>query len=162
MDSIMSRDGPGRKPRVTDDEIVAVIREDERPVLTTSMIAEQLPIKRRGLLKRLNALTDDGRVEQMDVGPRSQVWYVDDTMTGRVPESITSDVLEIFSDRDDRAEPLTVPEVAKRLGHSHQAAQNKLHDLEEKGKIASKGVDSSAKVWWVPISSDPELEGIDG
>lgn len=79
MDSVMSdRDGPGRKPRVTDDEILDVIRESDKPVLPTSAIAEQLPIKHRGTLKRLNALRDAGRVESMDVGPRGQVWFVDD------------------------------------------------------------------------------------
>lgn len=66
----------GRPRTVTDDDIVTVLREADTPVLTTAMIAEELPIGSRGLLDRLKALREEGRLESLDVGPRAQVWWV--------------------------------------------------------------------------------------
>lgn len=65
----------GRPSRVDDDEIVAVLADAETPVLTTSDVAEQLPLSRRAVLDRLKDLHERGRVESMDVGPKAQVWW---------------------------------------------------------------------------------------
>ena len=65
----------GRKPRVDNDEIIATFEDAETPVLTTSGVAEQLPISRRTALTRLKALQDEGRLKSMDVGAKAQVWW---------------------------------------------------------------------------------------
>lgn len=75
----------GRKPEVTDDDIVEVVASFDDPVATTSEIADQLPISRRRVHDRLKALLDDDRVRAKDVGSRSRVWWVEGR-TGR-PES---------------------------------------------------------------------------
>ena len=67
----------GRKPRVDDDEIVAVFDAAKTPVLTTRDVAEQLPISRRTALTRLKALREAGRLESMDVGAKAKVWWAD-------------------------------------------------------------------------------------
>ena len=69
----------GRTPRVSDEEILSVIRRAETPVSTTAMIAQELPIGRRGALNRLTALHEAGRIECMSVGSHGKIWWVSDT-----------------------------------------------------------------------------------
>ncbi|ADB63592.1 hypothetical protein Htur_4828 (plasmid) [Haloterrigena turkmenica DSM 5511] len=73
----------GRKPRVTDEEIIDVFQSAETPVLTTTMAADKLPIGKRGLLNRLKSLEEEGLLESMEVGPRGRVWWV--------PEGVETD-----------------------------------------------------------------------
>jgi hypothetical protein len=73
---------------------------------------------------------------------------------GRKPATTPDDVLEEFTDRDDRGEPLTAPELADRLNCSRRTALNKLHDLEDSQRVASKKVGGRSKVWWRPIPRD--------
>jgi biotin operon repressor len=72
---------PGRKPRVTDDEILEVLRASDDPVLSTAEVTEQLPIKRSATYKRLNALREDGRLIGKEIGGRNTVWWVSDDTT---------------------------------------------------------------------------------
>lgn len=65
----------GRKPRVTDEELLTVFDEASDPVLTTSEVAERVPIGKRGVLKRLERLADEGQLMRKDVGARAQVWW---------------------------------------------------------------------------------------
>jgi predicted ArsR family transcriptional regulator len=69
---------------------------------------------------------------------------------GPQPAFGPDDVLDVFRERDDRSEPLTAPEVAERLGCSRRSALDKLHELEESGRIASKKVGGRSLVWWIP------------
>jgi len=66
---------PGRTPEVTDEEILAVLRESDEPVLTAGEVAEQLPIGRRAIHDRLVDLRERGLVERKNVGPRA-VWWI--------------------------------------------------------------------------------------
>jgi len=72
----------GRKPEVTDDDIVDVVASFDDPVATTSEIADQLPISRRRVHDRLKSLRDADRVRAKDVGSRTRVWWVEGR-TGR-------------------------------------------------------------------------------
>src|SRR5699024_9163834 len=67
---------PGRKPRVTDDEILQLFKDADPPVLTTSALADELPIGHRALLNRLNTLWDRETLDRMDVAPRGRVWWL--------------------------------------------------------------------------------------
>jgi DNA-binding Lrp family transcriptional regulator len=69
-------DGPGRKPTVEDDEILDVFRSAADPILTATEVAEQLPMGRRGALKRLNNLEDRGVLKSKEVGSGSRVWWL--------------------------------------------------------------------------------------
>ena len=67
---------PGRKPRVSDGDILKTFRATDDPVLSTADVAERLPIKRRATLNRLEALEDRGRLDSKVIGGRNRVWWV--------------------------------------------------------------------------------------
>lgn len=68
-------DGPGREPMITDDEILEVFKSNPDPALTTSELAEVLPIGRRGILDRLKELEEQGVLKSKKVGGRSKIWW---------------------------------------------------------------------------------------
>ncbi len=65
----------GPKPRVSDEEILDILRQSPDPVLTASEIATELPIKRRGLYDRLVKLEEEGVLVSKKVGGRTTVWW---------------------------------------------------------------------------------------
>ena len=65
----------GRKPRVTDEDLLDVFRSTSDPVLSTAEVADAVPIKRRGTLNRLQALKEDGELESKQIGGRNTVWW---------------------------------------------------------------------------------------
>jgi len=73
---------------------------------------------------------------------------------GREVQYTESDVIEVFKDRGDYAEPLTAKEIADRLNCSRRTALNKLHDLEAETDITSKKVGGRSRVWWIPVRTD--------
>jgi len=68
-------DGPGRKPTVEDDEILDVFRASVDPVLTATEVSEELPLGRRGVLKRLRTLEKEGVLRSKEVGSGSRIWW---------------------------------------------------------------------------------------
>ncbi len=67
---------PGRNPRVTDEDLLAVFRRSDDPVLSTSEVADEVPIKRRATLDRLQRLEENGALERKQGGGRSTVWWL--------------------------------------------------------------------------------------
>ncbi|MFD1643344.1 hypothetical protein [Halohasta litorea] len=65
-----------RPPTVSDDDIVDAIREHEDAVLSTSEVADELSLKRRGTLNRLKDLHDEGRIESKTFQDRFAVWWI--------------------------------------------------------------------------------------
>lgn len=79
----MGSDGPGRKPTVSDEEILAVFVAADDPVLMADEVAESLPIGRRAVYNRLQTLEEEGVIRSKKTGARSTVWwYVGYTSTG--------------------------------------------------------------------------------
>lgn len=74
-------DGPGRRPEITDEEILAVFRSSTDPVLTTSEVASQFEITHRGVRDRLAKLEDQGTIKSKKVGARAVVWWDPDHTT---------------------------------------------------------------------------------
>lgn len=68
-------DGPGRKPRITDEEILDVFRSSSDPVLTTREVASEVDITHRGVRDRLEQLEEEGKVMSKKVGARAMVWW---------------------------------------------------------------------------------------
>ncbi len=64
-----------------DDDIVEAIRAVEYPVARAKDVAERVDVGKRAVLNRLEGLVEEGRVERLDVGARSAVWWVADTET---------------------------------------------------------------------------------
>lgn len=75
-------------------------------------------------------------------------------MAGRRPETDTDAVLDVFRDRDDRAEPLTADEVDEQMDCSKRTTLRRLNELAEEGTLESKETGSRAKVWWIPMPAD--------
>ncbi len=71
----MGSDGPGRKPTVSDEEILAVFVNAEDPVLMADEVAKSLPIGRRAVYNRLRSLEEQGILESKKTGARSTVWW---------------------------------------------------------------------------------------
>lgn len=67
--------GPGRKPTVSDDEILDIFRQSSDPVLTTGEVAEKLDIGHRGTYDRLQKLANGGTLEMKKVGDSGAVWW---------------------------------------------------------------------------------------
>lgn len=69
-------DGPGRKPTVSDNEILEIFRCSEDPVLTASEVSQDLSIGRRATLKRLQKLSDEGILRNKEIGSGGRVWWL--------------------------------------------------------------------------------------
>ena len=70
---------------------------------------------------------------------------------GRETQYTESDVIAVFKDREDYAEPLTASEVADVLDCSRRTALNRLHELQESTDVTSKKVGGRSRVWWIPV-----------
>ena len=71
----------GRKPRVTDKDLLDVFRQTNDPVLSTAEVADEIPIQRRGTLRRLRSLEADGDLDSKSIGGRNTVWWLSDLNT---------------------------------------------------------------------------------
>lgn len=69
----------GRKPRVTDEELMETLREmtatNRNPVVTTQEVTEALPLAHDSVYDRLNRFYDEGRVHKKKVGAKGIVWW---------------------------------------------------------------------------------------
>ena len=66
------------KSVVSDDDVLSVLSNSDTPVLTTQMIADELPVTRQAVYYRLQELHESGGVGRMKVGARAVVWWVAD------------------------------------------------------------------------------------
>lgn len=64
--------------KVSDEDILAVLEASATPGLTTSLVAEELPVTSKAVYSRLRKLYDEIRVGQIIVGAREVVWWVAD------------------------------------------------------------------------------------
>lgn len=73
------RDGGGRyASSVTDADILKILERTSTPVMTATEIADELPIGRSAVRKRLVDLHEQGVVQRKSVGARSVVWWIVD------------------------------------------------------------------------------------
>lgn len=111
----------GRKPRVTDEEIIEVFRVAKTPVLTTTMAADELPIGKRALLNRLTDLEEEGKLESMDVGPRGKVWWAPEDA-----EEDEKDYLKSFGKYEDTNIAESVEAVGERFDQDVRESRDEL------------------------------------
>lgn len=71
----VNRTMAGRKPTVTDDEILALFEQSTDPILTTNEVAQEIGIGRRGTFDRLDQLAEDGALMRKSVGS-GYVWWI--------------------------------------------------------------------------------------
>lgn len=72
----MSGSSPGRPRKVSDEDILAVFKEAEDPVLSTAEVSKELPIQRSATYKRLSALREAGALNGKEIGGRNTVWWI--------------------------------------------------------------------------------------
>ena len=71
-----SRSGGGTyEVEESDEDLLEVFRESERPVLTAKQVAGEVSIGRKAVLERLRGLEDRDVLERMEVGARAVVWW---------------------------------------------------------------------------------------
>jgi predicted ArsR family transcriptional regulator len=68
-------DTGGRKPVVTDKQILRLFVEAEDPVLSAPELAEELPISKTGVYKRLRDLDDRGLIDSKKFG-QGKAWWI--------------------------------------------------------------------------------------
>jgi len=67
---------PGRKPTVSDGEILEIFTEASDPVLTTAEVTEEIDISQRGTFERLDSLAENGMLQMKKVGAQGAVWWL--------------------------------------------------------------------------------------
>lgn len=77
-DDRLRGEGGTYEPEVPDEDLLDVFRESGKPVLTATMVAEEVSIGRKAVLERLRELEGGDRVERMEVGARAVVWWLAD------------------------------------------------------------------------------------
>lgn len=65
----------GRGKRVPDDEILAVFRATDAPVLSTREVADDVGLARRSTLSRLEELSENGQLKKKKIDGRRTVWW---------------------------------------------------------------------------------------
>ena len=116
----------GRKPRVTDADLVDVFRSTTDPVLSTAEVADAVPIKRRGTLNRLRDLEDAGRLASKQIGGRNTVWWLlDDAVEGGVRGSIETSLADPVDEESDEdpEDPLDAALKGWSYGHALDARE---------------------------------------
>lgn len=66
---------PGRRPTVSDDDILSVFKQASDPVLTTQEVASEIDIGHRGTYDRLKKLVDEDLLKMKKVGDSGAVWW---------------------------------------------------------------------------------------
>lgn len=71
-------DSGGRRPVVTDKQILQLFVDAEDPVLSAPELADELPISKTGVYKRLRKLDDRGLVGSKKFG-QGKAWWITDS-----------------------------------------------------------------------------------
>jgi hypothetical protein len=66
------------------------------------------------------------------------------------------EILRVFEQREDRAQPVTASDVMDAVDCSRRTAHNKLSELVDRGILETRKVGSRSRVWWVPIEDGDE------
>ena len=74
----MAKDGIGRPREVTCDDVLTAFEDVDKPVATGKLLAEMLDVSKQSVLRRLQELEEEGRVERWKVGSRAVVWWPTD------------------------------------------------------------------------------------
>jgi DNA-binding IclR family transcriptional regulator len=74
----------GRKPKMSDDELVELVRTSDdwagRPFTTAPELADRVGMSRQGVHRRLQTLVKEGRIEKYKSGQSAVYWSVADSV----------------------------------------------------------------------------------
>lgn len=132
----------GRKPRVTDEDLLDVFRTTTDPVLSTAEVSDRVPIKRRGTLNRLRALEEQGELESKQIGGRNTVWWlVEDPGSEETPREARDAPESAPEDRGD-----TTPQEDVQPEHTDIRAAVEELDLEGSGTTLEAREDALVEI----------------
>lgn len=77
-DGMTEGENSGRPREITVDDVLAAFGEVNAPVATGAELATRLNTSRQTVLRRLNELHENERVERKEVGARAIVWWPSD------------------------------------------------------------------------------------
>lgn len=80
--------GAGRKPTVSDAEILLQIRAAPDPIVTAKEIAERIEMTPQGVNNRMDDLVDDGYVKKKKVGSRAVVYWLTDAGKEKASQAV--------------------------------------------------------------------------
>jgi len=66
---------PGPAPTVTDDQLLAVIRQQDCPVVDAATVADEVDLSRERVRLRLNRMATEGTVERATLNGNSVVYW---------------------------------------------------------------------------------------
>lgn len=75
----------GRKPTISDSEIILHIADEPDPILSTSEIADHFGFSQPGMLSRLRKLEDKGMLKSKKVG-NSNAWWLSELGKSKVSD----------------------------------------------------------------------------
>ncbi|PSQ57417.1 response regulator of citrate/malate metabolism [Halobacteriales archaeon SW_8_68_21] len=61
---------------LTDDNVLAVLRDAEDPVLSAKEVSERMDCSAEAARQRLHDLKDSGMVKTKTVGARARIWWL--------------------------------------------------------------------------------------
>lgn len=68
----------GRKPTVSDEQILREVALSPDPIVTAPELAERVDMTRQGVNHRLDQLVEEEYLESRDVGSRAVVYWLTD------------------------------------------------------------------------------------
>lgn len=71
----MAKNGMGRPRDVTCEQVLAAFEEVDKPVATAPLLADVMGESKQAILRRLQELEDDEKVERWKAGGRTVVWW---------------------------------------------------------------------------------------
>ena len=92
------------RQKATDAKILDTFREYDDPVLTTSELADALPIGQRAVYNRLQSLAEENQIEKKKVGARGIIWWPSDleyTYQSAGQQTLTVDDPKLLADLDE-------------------------------------------------------------
>lgn len=73
----------GRKPTISNEDILEAFQRHTDPVLSTAEVAEEFDFSQAGILSRLRDLEEKGWLESKKIG-NSNAWWLTERGTDRV------------------------------------------------------------------------------
>lgn len=144
----------GRPRATTDQQIVDVIETADDPVLTTSEIAQDLPIGERGLRDRLKNLAEQNEIVTKKVG-RSRIWYSVDVLKYREGKQRFQEKLEEAQDAAKRRK--LIREGKQRIQEELEEPQEETTEFQPASELTDQATDAGAHT----SESEPSQEYAD-
>lgn len=127
---------------VEDEEILEVLRSADEPHLSTTAVADELPITRGRTRTRLQRLTDDDELERKTVG-NEVVWW----LAERADEIESEESAKAEAEAEAEAETQTETEAAEgNRGADEAGARPEPEEPGESGEPETAGTDQTGAV----------------